>query len=57
MFRKITTLVGAPDLFCVAGLGLLSYGAWSVYEPLGFIVAGVVLLAAGVVMARKGGGA
>lgn len=29
----------------VAGLLLVSYGAWAVYEPAGFVAAGVLLLA------------
>jgi hypothetical protein len=33
------------DLAGVTGLLLVSYGAWRVYEPAGYIVAGALLLA------------
>lgn len=43
------------DLCALAGAGLVSYGAWLVYEPTGFIVGGAILLGVGVVGAlRKG---
>jgi hypothetical protein len=32
------------QLLFVAGLGLLSYGAWLVYEPAGYIVPGVIVV-------------
>lgn len=35
--------VDALDVFLV-GAGLCSYGAWQVYGPAGYIVAGVLLL-------------
>jgi hypothetical protein len=35
------------DSIGLLGAGLLSYGAWLVYAPAGFIVGGVLLLAAG----------
>lgn len=44
------------DLCAVAGLGLLSYGAWLVYVPAGAIVPGVVLLGVGIVGALRGNG-
>jgi hypothetical protein len=34
-----------PDLMGLAGLGLLSYGAFRAYPPAGFMVPGIVLLA------------
>lgn len=34
------------DLALLAGLGLLSYGCWLAWHPLGFIVAGVLVGAA-----------
>lgn len=39
------------DIAGLAGGGLLSYGAWSIYEPAGFIVGGVLLLALAVAIA------
>lgn len=35
------------DYLGLSGTGLLSYGAWLVYPPAGFIVGGALLLAAG----------
>ncbi len=41
------------DLTTLAGCGLISYGAWLTYRPAGFIVAGLVLLAAGLNGGRR----
>ncbi len=41
------------DFVGVAGLGLLSYGAWLIYEPAAFIVAGALMIACAVASARK----
>jgi hypothetical protein len=41
-----------PDLLLIAGASLLSYGAWLVFEPAGYIAGGVLLLAQGVIQAR-----
>lgn len=46
------TVRAAPGL---AGLGLLSYGAWLAWEPAGFMAAGVLVLA-DVVADRIGSG-
>jgi hypothetical protein len=40
------------DLAGLAGAGLLSFGCWSVYEPVGFIAGGVMLLAGAVLFSR-----
>lgn len=32
------------DLIGLAGLALIAYGAWLIYEPAGFIVGGVLLV-------------
>lgn len=37
----------------VAGGCLLSYGAWLIYAPMGFVVPGVLLLGAGLLGARR----
>ena len=56
--RKIRTAIAAaaPALFRdglgVSGAGLASYGAWLVYEPAGFIVAGALLVAAAILLSR-----
>jgi hypothetical protein len=41
------------DLVGLAGAALISFGAWRIYEPAGYIVAGV-LLVAGVVLLSRG---
>lgn len=41
-----------PDLLMIAGAGTLSYGAWLIYEPAGFLVGGVLFLTAGIMTAR-----
>lgn len=51
---KWTSKVGAEDVLLAAGTGLVSYGAWSIYQPAGFLVGGALLLAAGVLIARAG---
>lgn len=38
----VSTVIAARGL---AGLTLISYGAWLAYRPAGFVVAGVLLLA------------
>lgn len=43
-----------PDTLMTAGAGAVSYGASLVYHPAGFVVGGVFLLAAGVLLARGG---
>lgn len=43
-----------PDGLMVAGGGAVSYGAGMVYEPAGWMVGGVLLIAAGVLAARGG---
>tara|TARA_Y100001001_G_scaffold163842_1_gene194061 strand:+ start:3913 stop:4104 length:192 start_codon:yes stop_codon:yes gene_type:complete len=42
---KINVRDFANDAVGLAGAGLLSYGAWLVYQPAGFIVLGGLLLA------------
>lgn len=42
----------APDLLIAAGIGLLSYGAWLVYQPAGFAVGGALILFIGARTAR-----
>lgn len=41
-----------PDALMLAGAGGISYGAWLVYVPAGYVVGGLFALAAGVVLAR-----
>lgn len=41
-----------PDVLAVAGSAGLAYGAWLVYAPAGFLVAGALALCAGVMLAR-----
>lgn len=35
------------DLCAIGGAGLVSYGAWLIFPPAGFIVGGMILLAFG----------
>jgi hypothetical protein len=42
-----------PDALIVAGAGVLSYGAWLVYPPAGYLVAGGLMLVFGVMAALK----
>jgi hypothetical protein len=42
----------ANDALALAGAILVSYGAWLVYRPAGFIVGGALLLAASIYGAR-----
>jgi hypothetical protein len=46
----LRTIAGAVpglvrDLAGLGGVGLVSYGAWMVYQPAGFITAGLLLIA------------
>lgn len=41
-----------PDALMVIGATGISYGAWLVYGPAGYVVGGLFALAAGVVLAR-----
>lgn len=45
MTRLVETLT---DFAGLAGAGLVSYGAWSVYPPAGFITAGLLLMTAAI---------
>lgn len=41
-----------PDALMVAGAGGISYGAWLVYQPAGYIVGGMFSAAAGWFLAK-----
>ena len=41
------------DVAGVAGAALISFGAWCVYEPAGFIAAGAQLLLGAVLLSRR----
>lgn len=51
--NKKTLVVAARDLSGVFAVGAISYGAWLIYQPAGFIVGGLLVLT-GVVMAARG---
>jgi hypothetical protein len=40
-----------PDLLLVGGAAGVSYGAWLAYPPAGFIIAGALLIVAGLKLA------
>ena len=44
----------ARDLFGLLGTGLLIYGTWQIYPPAADILAGVMLLTAAILLARRG---
>ena len=41
-----------PDIILFSGATALSYGSWLVYQPSGFIVAGILLIVGGTIMAK-----
>lgn len=41
-----------PDILMTIGAFTVSYGAWMVYQPAGFVVFGAFLLVAGVLAAK-----
>lgn len=49
--KKILTSI-LPDTLMVAGAAGLSYGAWLIYEPAGYLVGGALTLIGGVLCAR-----
>jgi hypothetical protein len=49
--KKLITMV--PDALIVSGAGALSYGAGLLHVAVGFIVAGALMVAGGVIVARK----
>jgi hypothetical protein len=51
---RTTFAGGLVDLAFIGGAGLVTAGAALVYRPAGFIVAGLFLLAASWLLARKG---
>ena len=46
MAERQRRLIGFRELLAVLGLASLSYGAWLIYRPAVFIVAGSILLGA-----------
>ena len=44
-----------PDLLIISGAIDMSYGAYLIHEPYGYMVAGVICLCIGVLLARKNG--
>jgi hypothetical protein len=43
----------ATDALAVIGIALVSYGAWLMYPPAAFIVAGALILCGAIVAARR----
>lgn len=48
-------LVVVRDLIGIMAVASMSYGAWLIYEPAGFIVGGALVLSGVVVLARGDG--
>jgi hypothetical protein len=42
-----------PDALIIGGVALLSYGAWLVYAPAGFLLCGFMLLIGGFMAAKS----
>lgn len=40
-----------PDVLLIIGAAGVSYGAWQAWSPAGYVVAGVLLIAAGLKLA------
>lgn len=66
MFKTIGTYMAAAskavakatpgtlvDLAGLGGVGAIAYGAWRIYEPAGFIVGGLLVLAGAIVLGAK----
>jgi hypothetical protein len=51
MSERAVSLV--RDVLSVSGAGLIAFGAWRIYSPAGYIVAGLLLLAAGLAGALR----
>jgi hypothetical protein len=43
--------LSAPDLLLVSGAAGVFYGCWLIYQPLGYIVAGALMIYAGLRLA------
>ena len=48
MAERLRRLIGFREMFAVFGLASLCYGAWLIYPPASFIVAGATLLGAAI---------
>jgi hypothetical protein len=42
-----------PELLIPAGAAAISYGAWCIYQPAGWITGGVLVLLVGIAAARR----
>jgi hypothetical protein len=53
--KGVTAVAGdwLPDVMLLLGAGLVSYGAYMIYAPAGFIVSGSFLILAGRLAARS----
>lgn len=51
---RAASVSNIPDAMLIGGAVSVSYGSWLVYEPAGFIVAGLLLLVAGVLASKAG---
>ena len=44
-----------PDALMIMGASAISYGAWLIYQPAGYVVGGAFIMAAGILAARGTG--
>ena len=45
-----------PDVFAILGAVSISYGAFLIYKPLGFITLGVIFISGAVILSKSEGG-
>ena len=57
VFASGLTMAGgaAPDALILGGISAVSYGAWLIHEPVGYIVGGVLSALVGALLYRKAG--
>lgn len=54
LIKTIPKLI--PDVLALAGTAAITYGAWCIYRPAGWIVGGALLIAGAVVVSYGKGG-
>jgi hypothetical protein len=56
--RRVARVMPAllRDLAGLAGVALIAFGAWQIYPPAGFIVAGVLLVVGAIILGMQRGG-
>jgi hypothetical protein len=52
--EKKAPLFDARDVVGIVGVGLVTYGAWLIYQPAAFLVSGGLLIMAAILLSRRG---